>query len=290
MERASLAEFAFDPDCPLLHFYQLLTDGQAQACSFAHADRGEADLVELLEDMCAFFGSNAEAGIGHRNSYSVPFDDGIDKNFAAGLGEFGSIAEEVVEDLAKPHGVCEDVAVDVITHANGDGSRLRVGPDGRDGFADDFGENDWLGTKVKAACLNAAEVEDIIDQAQQVFGIDVNVVEKPLLFGIERTFSFFCEELGETDDGVERGAKFVADAGHEFAFELVEALGFLVPCFELGHVAFLQSADALLRELSVGYVANDGGDVDAVFGIDGAQANFYREPGAILALREEIQS
>ena len=56
------------------------------------------------------------------------------------------------------------------------------------------------------------------------------MVQKSPLLEVEWAFSLFLHKLCEADDGVERGAEFMADTGHEFAFELVEAFGFFVPC------------------------------------------------------------
>src|SRR6202046_5455840 len=124
--------------------------------------------------------------------------------------------------------------------------------------------------ELEAAGLDATEVEDVVDQAEQVFGINVNMLHKSPLPGVERAFPLFLHKLCETDDGVERGAEFMADAGHELTFELVEAFRFLVPGLQLGHITFLQGPDALFGQLAVGYVANDSGDVDAGFRIHGA--------------------
>src|SRR6202044_364200 len=121
--------------------------------------------------------------------------------------------------------------------------------------------------QLKASGLDATEIKDVVDQAKQVFGINVNMVQKPPLLEVERTFSLLFEQLCEADDGVKRGAEFMADAGHKLTFELVEALGFLVPGLQLGHITFLQGSDALFGQLAVGYVANDSGDVDAGFRI-----------------------
>ena len=96
VELAALAGLAFDPDLPVLHLYQLLADSEAQACSFANANGGKAYLVELVEDTGAFFGGNAEAGVGDGDANGVVLNYRVYIDFAAGFGELCAVAEEVV--------------------------------------------------------------------------------------------------------------------------------------------------------------------------------------------------
>jgi hypothetical protein len=142
---------------------------------------------------------------------------------------------------------------------------------------------------MEAAGFDAAEVEDVIDEAEEVLGIDVDVAHEAGLLAVERTFSFFDEELGETDDGVKGRAEFVADARHKLTFELIKAFGFPVPCLELGHVTFLQRADAMFGEFALGHVADDGGDVDAVLSLHRAEADFHGKFAAVFALGKEVE-
>lgn len=289
MELASLSESTFDPDGSFLHLDELFADGKAEARSFADADGREADLIELFEDVGKFFRGDADAVVGYRNFDGIPLYGAVDKDFSTGQSEFRSITEEVVEDLAQSHGVCCDAHGEVFAHANVDGARVGIGPDGHDGFSDDLDEIDGLGAEVKASRLDAAKIEHVVDEAEQVLGIDVDMAHKVRLRVVERAFAFFDEEFGEADDGMERGSELVADAGHELGFELVEAFCFLLPGLELGHVAFLQRADADFSEFALGNVADDGRDVDTVLGFHGAEADLYGKFTAIFALGKEVE-
>ncbi|MCY1411594.1 hypothetical protein D9M71_269830 [compost metagenome] len=79
--------------------------------------------------------------------------------------------------------------------------------------------------------LDAHDVEDIADQAQQVLGRMVGQFQRravhPALVGT------FDRQLEHTDDRVHRGADFVADGGQERAFGAVGIIGLLLGLAQL---------------------------------------------------------
>ena len=52
----------------------------------------------------------------------------------------------------------------------------------------------------------------------------MDVLDKPFLLFIQRTFEFFAQQLGESDDGVQRRTELVTHAGQELALKAVGPL------------------------------------------------------------------
>ena len=75
------------------------------------------------------------------------------------------------------------------------------------------------------AGLDLGEVEDVVDQLQQVAAAVEDVVGVLELPVVQVAKGLVAEDLGEADDGIERGAQLVAHAGEELALGAVGGLG-----------------------------------------------------------------
>src|SRR5882672_2086287 len=64
--------------------------------------------------------------------------------------------------------------------------------------------------------LHLREVQDVIDERQEVPPALEDVLEILLLLSVEVTEEAIEEDLGETNDGVERCSELVGHAGEEF--------------------------------------------------------------------------
>src|SRR5690348_6799504 len=120
--------------------------------------------------------------------------------------------------------------------------------------------------------------------------VRLNMLQKPFLLLAEERFCFFRQQFCKSDDRMKWCSEFMTDARHEFALETVEPLGFLLPKLQFCHVAFLQSSDSLLIQLSFGDVANHGGYVSPVLCLYRAKANLNWKLGTILALGEKFET
>src|SRR5215210_2596412 len=79
-------------------------------------------------------------------------------------------------------------------------------------------EADRLNREGDRSCLDAGDVQHLVDEAKQVMARFGYVIEALLLFGFE---AVHIEELGKAEDGVERCAQLVAHAREELAFRPV---------------------------------------------------------------------
>src|SRR5574343_955840 len=94
------ADFGFQRD-PAAHvLYQLLDQRQAEAGAAVFAGQEVFQLLELLEDRLAAFRRNAGAGVADGETETIVVARDYQADFA-GSGEFDSVAQQVVQDLAQ---------------------------------------------------------------------------------------------------------------------------------------------------------------------------------------------
>ena len=83
-----------------------------------------------------------------------------------------------------------------------------------------------LQVELHPAGLDLRHVEDVVDDFEQIVAAGQDVVTVFLVFfRAERAEHAAAHDLGESDDGIERRAQFVAHIGEEFGFGLVGFLG-----------------------------------------------------------------
>ena len=76
--------------------------------------------------------------------------------------------------------------------------------------------------------FNPREVQKVVDHVQQVSGAFLNVGYKPRVRRRERPGGLLTQEVGVTDDGVERRPQFMAAARQKLALHAVDALHFTI--------------------------------------------------------------
>jgi hypothetical protein len=67
--------------------------------------------------------------------------------------------------------------------------------------------------ELQAAALNACEIKNVINQAEQRLPVVGDDVEELMMFRVERRF---LEQLGHPEDGIQRRPDFVGHARKEF--------------------------------------------------------------------------
>ena len=129
-------------------------------------------------------------------------------------------------------------------------------------------EFDRFGRKIEPADLDARNVEHLVDEVEKM--------TSPLddhfsLLALAGSDEFAQQELAESEDGIERGAQFMAHAGQEFALGAT------------GRVHFLHGlVQGRLDALRLGDVAGDGVDRGRS-GRDGGTGPGQPAPAAVLA-------
>jgi hypothetical protein len=181
-------------------------------------------LGEQLEDVFELVPGNADAGI----SQAEVEDDGIrvrrgrggradSQADAAFSGELDGVADEIHENLAQAPLVAPDVAWDLGCQAQGQGQALGrgLGAQGADHDRHGAAQIEILHGEFELAGLDARNVQNVVDDGEQDLGGFPGGIQGIVLFrGQGRGQS----QLGHADDGVERGADFVAHLGQEIAF------------------------------------------------------------------------
>ena len=127
-------------------------------------------------------------------------------------------------------------------------------PDAVHRGAHGFPRVEAFGIQLHPASLDLADIENVVNQVQQMQRVLMNMVQEPLLFLVERPFQFLGEQFRETDNCVQRSAKFMAHAGQKFALEPVGAFHFLVAKFEL----LARGVDFFFGDFSLRDIADDG--------------------------------
>ena len=117
------------------------------------------------------------------------------------------------------------------------------------GFEEEGREGDGDGLDGHASGLDARDVEDFVDEGEEVFSGFGDMIDAFDLFGV---IGAEAEELGESENGVERGSELVAHSGEEVAF-----------C-----AGSLFCARACFAELFFGFSAEDGTGEDVCEGLE----------------------
>ena len=223
-ENAAVSGFAGHVDVPAHEAGQFPADGQAQArAAVMLADQG-VGLGEQFEDVFELVPGNADAGVGHakvegdgirgRRGRMGRADRQVDAAFS---GEFDGVADEVHENLAQPALVSPDVARDGRSQAQVQGQALGrgLGTQGADHGRHGAAQIEILHGEFELAGLDAGDVQDVVDDGEQDLGGFPGGVQGVALF---RGQGRGQGQFGHADDGVERGADFVAHLGQEIAF------------------------------------------------------------------------
>ncbi len=191
-------------------------------------------LAELLEDDPLLGRIDADAAISHEDLDRAFFErtlgggDGArgDRYRGALWRELHGVGHEVVEDLLderrvglEHRHVFRNLDLDI------DPAQRRHALHHRADSADHLAKQDRLRMNLHASGFDLGEVEDVVDDAEEIFARRVNVVQKPAVPRIEIAGDVGDEDLRESDDGVERRAQLVTRRRQEDALRAIRFLG-----------------------------------------------------------------
>ena len=220
VEDGAFASLALDPDAPAHEFDQVFADDQPQPGAAVFARGAGIGLAETLEHLAALLWRHADTGV---FDPEVQFDTVVmvghffdaDDNFA-GFGELDGVVAQVDQHLTQPQGVANE----------GCGYIWRGGKQKFQPFVFGFHAHqvgqvvhdvfkvEVNGFHAQLARFNLGEVEDVVDDAQQVFASAVDFFNVVALLFIQRGLQ---RQVAHADDGVHGRANFVAHVGQEVA-------------------------------------------------------------------------
>ena len=197
-----------------MQLHDVLADGQPEA------DTGHLRIPtpgKGGEDPLSLRWRDAPSRVAHREADRLLGGLELQPCPPACWGEFHGVGEEVDEDLAEPDRVGEDPR-----HA-GDArpfhrhlGRLREWRDHPGDLVDDRGEIDGLEAHVEPACLQAPQVEKVVDQDQEIPRHRMDAPSQSAELGLfespERTVG---EQLGRDHDPADGPPQLVGEAAEE---------------------------------------------------------------------------
>src|SRR6476661_7181122 len=127
--------------------------------------------------------------------------------------------------------------------------------------------------------------------------IALDVSNETLLIRIQCAFQLLREQVGESNDRVERRPKFMTHAGEEFAFEPVRSLNFPIPYFELlilcGQLSgkfLMHRIDSRFSLFAAGDITHDRNDARPLGRTNGAEADLDWKLTPVFSLGEQFQA
>ncbi len=221
-EARSLPDNTLDGDLAAMQPDQFLNQREADAAAFEAAALRALHAVEALEEPRQFLFGNADAGVAHLDDGgpAVGRDADRDRDLA-GKGELEGVREQVQQNLL-PH-----LAIDIdrlrqrraIEHQPEIGL-LDGRPEARGDARAELGKIGRPVGGLHAARLDAREIEQAVDQAQQPVAVAVRQHRMlPRLLERDVAVQHFLERAQHEG---ERRAEFVADVGEEGGLGAVE--------------------------------------------------------------------
>ncbi len=229
---------ALDGQAAAHHFAQVATDGQAQPGTRTGALAMRVGLDERVEQALQVICVDADAAVAYfqlqhgRGGGAVVHQADADAHLAM-LGKLDGVAYQVGKDLLEAQGVKQGMAACGRCDHNLQGQAFlpRLAFENAPHRFDQGCKVDGLRGKGQVPRLDAHDVEDIADQAQQVLGRMVGQFQRaavyPALVG-----ALDCQ-LEHADDRIHRGTDFMADGGQERAFGAVRIVGLLLGLAQL---------------------------------------------------------
>ncbi len=101
-------------------------------------------------------------------------------------------------------------------------------PNGAGGLLHQGGDLDVLGEGVHAVRLDFAEVEHVVDEAEEVAGVGLDLAEVGQQARLTQVLDLLLHHLAVADDGRQRRAQLMAHVGQERALRPVGRLGGLL--------------------------------------------------------------
>ena len=141
-------------------------------------------------------------------------------------GELDGIAQQVDQDLRQSVAIALDPSRHIRVHAQDVAQGFRFCPAleqlecGVQGFV----QVEGLLHHLKSTGLHLGVVQQVVDDGQQVLARFLDVLHFGAHLGVQ--FLVMLDQVGQTQNGVHRGAQLVADRSHEQVFLLLHMLQF----------------------------------------------------------------
>ena len=198
-------------------------DGEAEAAAALLTGIGGVHLLEAAKDGLQLIGGNTAALVDDGDGDAGGAGANHDGNGGVGRGELDGVGEEVSKDLEQAVGVAGDFGLGGVVQkldAGGVGHGLHP----VDGLADDLRELQGAEGDGFLAALDALEIEDVVDEADQAVRVGDGDAEEVGGLVINVAEDAGGEQAERAADGGERGAELVADGGDELVLEAVEGV------------------------------------------------------------------
>ena len=263
MKGAASARLAFHPDFPAHHFDQLLGNGQPQSGAAEFSRDRSVCLDERGKQFVHVLRGDPDAGVGYGKRQSGLFlglfqagDLNVDLSF---FGELDRIAGQVDEDLPQSHGISHQGAGYILGDIDDQFQVFFSGffTEHIGHFFQHIAQLEVQTLHVEFAGFDLGEIQDVVDQPQKGVCRRTHGSGIVVLLGIQIGFE---QQVGEADDGVHRGADFVAHIRQEIALRLIRVFGRL-----------FGPGDLLFGQLALGDV-----DGHAEESADGLPGTLYR--------------
>ena len=233
-EGRALVLAALQADLPAQELGQFAGDGQAQARAAVFAAGAAVGLPEGFENGALLFLGNADAHVLHGDADGLVC--GCDafgqihigawpengEGHCALVRELEGVREQVAQDLLQSVRVREQAARQVHSLFDLEGHAFVCGDALEDPLQirDHRRDGHFRQMKFDLARLDLGEIQDLVDQPEEVRARGVDGRGRLLLACGEVAFLVVRQELGQDEDGVERGAQLMGHVGQEFGFVL----------------------------------------------------------------------
>ncbi len=228
VEHRALARGALHPDASPHQLDQIFGNGQSEAGAAVFARGRGIGLVERLEQALALLGRHADTGVLHpKMQFHIVFGlgDGFNtQHDLALLGELDRVIAQVDQNLAQPQRVAQQ------RHGHvGCGLKDQLQTLVFSFHAEQVGkivhhvfelERDFFHEHL--AGLDFGKIKDVVDDAQQVAAGPVHFFNVVALFVIQLGLQ---RQMAHADDGVHRGAYFMAHVGQKLRLHAGGILG-----------------------------------------------------------------
>ena len=226
-EAAALAGCAVHVEVAAHLFDQVARDREPQARAAEAPGHRAVALGEGLEEARALAGVHADAGVVDGEAEGQPAGVGragfhLEPDLAL-CGELHRVAQQLGQHLPEAQRVADELRQPG-RHGRVEGEALLPGPGGdrRDDPCEHLAGREGGGADAELAGFDAGAVEDVVHQAHQAAGGGLDLFE---VVPLTRSRPGVEAELGEPQDGVQRGADLVADVGQEARLGLGGLLG-----------------------------------------------------------------
>ena len=230
-ERGSLPLLAFRGDAAAHHPHDVLGDGHAKASALDAADRGRAFPGKGVEYVLDEFLGHADAGVfdgehvGRVALARTRLLDEVDDDIPANRRELDGVAGDVEQDLVQTQLVDDDVLVPHILGVDEEVLLLRVDKalDHAAQVMQKVRHVHRLLVELHAAAFDAAHIQDVVDQAQQVRAGSADL--RQVILHQLRVVYVRLRQRREADDGVHGRADVVGHVVQERRFRAAGLLG-----------------------------------------------------------------